>query len=176
VPNPYGHIIRWREAGDDNTATSFAWDIFVLAGDPQYDPRATLDEASVFGSPDGLWFDPDGRLWIQTDVSNSVLNRPDRWHDRIGNNAVLAADPDTGEVRRFLVGPRGCEVSGVVTTPDQRTMFVNIQHPGAATAFWGAPTPDNPRAVSNWPDFDPAGRPRSATVVVRRRDGGVIGT
>jgi secreted PhoX family phosphatase len=54
-------------------------------------------------------------------------------------------------------------------------MFVNVQHPGESTTFWGSPTPDNPRAVSNWPDFDPAGRPRAATLVVRRRDGGIIG-
>jgi uncharacterized protein len=64
----------------------------------------------------------------------------------------------------------------VITTPDQMTMFVNVQDPGEATTFWGTPTPENPRAVSNWPDFDPDGRPRSATVVIRKRDGGVIGT
>jgi uncharacterized protein len=175
-PNPYGHIIRWRERGGDNTATSFKWDIFLLAGDPAYDPRVELDEADIFGSPDGLWFDPDRRLWIQTDISNSSQNRPDRGYDRIANNAMLAADPATGELRRFLVGPRGCEITGVITTPDQRTMFVNVQHPGEATTFWGTPTPANPRAVSNWPDFDPEGRPRSATVVIRKRDGGVVGT
>ncbi len=64
----------------------------------------------------------------------------------------------------------------MVITPDQRTMFVNVQHPGEETTFWGTPTPENPRAVSNWPDFDPNGRPRSATVVIRKNDGGVIGT
>ncbi|XVQ14672.1 PhoX family protein [Spirillospora sp. CA-255316] len=175
-PNPYGHIIRWREKDGDNTATSFAWDIFMLAGDPAYDPQVKLAAEDVFGSPDGLWFDGDGRLWIQTDVSNSTQNRPDRGHDNIGNNQMLAADPRTGEVRRFLVGPRGCEVTGISVTPDGRTMFVNIQHPGEATTFWGSPTPQNPRAVSNWPDFDPAGRPRPATLVIRKRDGGVIGT
>jgi secreted PhoX family phosphatase len=89
---------------------------------------------------------------------------------------MLAADPATGEIRRFLVGPRGCEITGVITTPDQRTMFINVQHPGETTTAWGTPTAANPRAVSNWPDFDPAGRPRSATVVIRKRDGGVIGT
>jgi hypothetical protein len=88
----------------------------------------------------------------------------DRGYDNIKNNMMLAADPDTGEIRRFLVGPRGCEITGVVTTPDQRTMFVNVQHPGESTTGWGAPTPENPRAVSNWPDFDPDGRPRAATV------------
>jgi uncharacterized protein len=175
-PNPYGHIIRWREQGGDNTATSFAWDIFVLAGDPAYDPAVQLDEEDIFGSPDGLWFDPDGRLWIQTDISNSSQNLASRGYDRIANNQMLAADPATKDIRRFLVGPRGCEITGVITTPDQKTMFINVQHPGETTTAWGTPTPENPRAVSNWPDFDPAGRPRSATVVIRRRDGGVIGT
>jgi len=176
TPNPYGHIIRWRERGGDNTATSFEWDTFILAGDPAYDPLVRLDETNIFGSPDGIWFDADGRLWIQTDISNSTQNRPDRGHDNLGNNAMLAADPDTGEVRRFLVGPRGAEITGVVTTPDQTTMFINVQHPGESTTFWGSPTAENPRAVSNWPDFDPAGRPRSATVVIRKTNGGVIGT
>jgi uncharacterized protein len=175
-PNPYGHIVRWREGGNDHTATTFDWDIFVLAGDPAYDPQVTLDENAMFGSPDGLWFDPDARLWIQTDVSNSALNLASRGYDRIGNNALLAADPATGEIRRFMVGPRGCEITGAVTTPDRRTMFVNVQHPGEFTAAWGSPTPENPRMVSNWPDFHPDGRPRSATVAIRRHDGGVIGT
>jgi secreted PhoX family phosphatase len=126
--------------------------------------------------PDGLWFDPDGRLWIQTDVSNSSQNLASRGYDRIANNQMLAADPATKVIRRFLVGPRGCEITGVITTPDQKTMFINVQHPGETTTAWGTPTPANPRAVSNWPDFDPDGRPRSATVVIRKRDGGVIGS
>lgn len=176
TPNPYGQIVRWREDRGDNTALTFSWDIFLLAGDPKYDAAVKLPEDQVFGSPDGLAVDDDGRLWIQTDVSNSVQNRADRGHERIGNNQMLASDPATGEVRRFLTGPRGCEITGVTFTPDQRTMFVNVQHPGESTSAWGSPSPANPRAVSNWPDFDPAGRPRSATVVIRKRDGGKIGT
>ena len=61
-------------------------------------------------------------------------------------------------------------------TPDQETMFVNVQHPGETTESVGTPTPAEPRAVSNWPDFDPAGRPRAATVVIRKNGGGRIGT
>ncbi|RNL86976.1 PhoX family phosphatase [Halostreptopolyspora alba] len=175
-PNSYGHIIKWHEKNGHNTATTFTWDIFVLAGDPAYDDAVELDEDSIFGSPDGLWFDPDGRLWIQTDVSNSVQNDPDAGYDNIGNNQMLAADPDSGEIRRFLTGPKGAEITGVITTPDQRTMLINVQHPGEETATIGEPTPQDPRAVSNWPDFDPDGRPRSATVVIRKDDGGVIGT
>ena len=180
-PNPYGHILRWREDKGDNTALRFTWDIFTLAGDPAYDQKVRgLTGDNIFGSPDGIWVDDDSRVWIQTDVSNSSQNLASRGYDNIGNNAMLVANPVTREIKRFLVGPRGCEITGVITTPDQRTMFVNVQHPGESTTHWndqfGAPTPANPRTVSNWPEFDPAGRPRPTTMVIRRKDGGVIGS
>ena len=72
------------------------------------------------------------------------------------------------------ISPRGCEITGFHVTPDNRTAFVNIQHPGETPG--DRSNPDNPRAQSNWPDYDPDGRPRSATVVIRRKDGGIIGT
>ena len=183
VANNYGHIVKFRETGSIAAPTTFSWDVFLLAGDPGYPEQggAGVPEAQpLFGSPDGIWADPDRRVWIQTDISNSSQNLVSRGYDRIGNNAMLAADPNTGEVRRFLTGPRGCEITGVLTTPDQRTMFVNVQHPGESTSYWntlnGSPSTDDPRTVSNWPEFDPAGRPRPATVVIRRLDGGKIGT
>jgi uncharacterized protein len=171
--NVYGHIARWREQGGDAAAVRFAWDVFVLAGDPTATDaakRGTI-RGDAFGSPDGLWFDARGVLWIQTDVSTSVLNKGD--YARLGNNQMLAADPATGDVRRFLTGPSGAEVTGVITTPDGRTMFVNIQHPGEAPSERSDPA--KPTAFSSWPDGDPRGRPRSSTIVIRRRDGGVIG-
>src|SRR5262245_18802465 len=172
--NVFGHIIRWREDGNDPAALRFRWDIFALAGDPRHseaDKRGNI-KGDAFGSPDGLWFDDGGILWIQTDVSTSTLNKGH--YERLGNNMMLAADVTTGEVRRFLTGPRGCEVTGVVTTPDARTMFVNIQHPGESPAERS--DPGDPRAVSSWPDGPGGGRPRSATVVIRKNDGGIIGT
>jgi secreted PhoX family phosphatase len=175
-PNPYGSIVRLREPDGDHEALTFRWDIFLLVGDPQYDASVRLESDDIFGAPDGLAVDPDGRLWIATDVGNGSLLKGDRGYDRIGNNQVVAADPRTGDIRRFLVGPPGCEVTGITFTPDQETMFVNIQHPGEETAAIGAPTPENPRVVSNWPDFDPQGRPRAATVVIRKTGGGRIGT
>jgi len=175
-PNPYGHIVRFKNPGGDHTSLVFEWDIFLLAGDPAYDPLVPAGQ-SIFGSPDGIWADPQGRIWIQTDISNSSQNSPSAKYDNIKNNQMLVADPETGEVRRFLTGPRGCEITGVITTPDQRTMFINVQHPGESTTFWnaqfGAPSTSNPTAVSSWPFGT---RPRSATVVIRRLDGGVIGT
>jgi hypothetical protein len=172
--NVFGHIIRWREAGGDATAASFAWDIFVLAGDPgSKDPakRGNI-RGDAFGSPDGLYFDRRGVLWIQTDVSTSTLNKGD--YERIGNNMMLAADVRTGEIRRFLVGPAGCEITGCTMSPDMRTLFISIQHPGETASE--RTDPDQPRAVSNWPDFRPDGRPRSATIAIRRDDGGIVGT
>ena len=93
---------------------------------------------------------------------------------RIGNNQMLACDPATGEVRRFLTGPTNCEITGCTFTPDLRTMFVNIQHPGETPSDRSDPA--DPRRYSNWPDYRASGRPRSATAVIRRSDGGVIGT
>jgi len=172
--NPYGHIVRFREALNDDTA--FEWNVFLLAGDPVYDPNVPVEQP-VFGSPDGIWVDASGIVWIQTDISNSSQNLASRGYDNIGNNAMLAANPVTGEVKRFMTGPRGCEITGVTMTPDQRTMFVNIQHPGESTSYWnalnGAPSTANPSTVSAWPF---GGRPRPATVVIRKLDGGRIGS
>ena len=176
-PNPrprnvFGQIVRWREAGDDHAATRFAWDLFVIAG-PEADSRvaggAALTADSSFACPDGLWFDADRRLWIQTDIGEGDQLRGAL--APFGNNAMLCANPVTGEMRRFLTGPVGQEITGVVTTPDRRTMFVNVQHPGATT-----PAADFAagRINSQWPD---AGQlPRSATIVITKNDGGIIGT
>lgn len=132
--NLFGHIIRWHEDGGDHAALHFRWDIFVLCGDPAHTAEAKRGtvKSDGFGSPDGLMFDPDGRLWIQTDVSTSVLNRGD--YAALGNNQMLAADPATGEIWRFLTGPKGCEVTGAFMMPDRKALLVNIQQPGEAPA------------------------------------------
>lgn len=171
--NVFGHIVRWRENGHDAAAEHFAWDIFALAGDPQAtdeSKRGTV-KGDAYGSPDGLWFDPNGSLWIQTDVSTSVLNQGD--YARLGNNQMLVADVKSGETRRFLTGPKGCELTGITATPDGRTLFVNIQHPGETASERSDPAA--PTAISAWPanQFPTAtgGRPRSATIVITRLDG-----
>ncbi len=172
--NVFGQIIRWREAGNDPAGLSFEWDLFAVAGDPQHPEEARRGniKGDAYGSPDGLWFDDSGLLWIQTDVSAGTINK--NHYARLGHNQMLAADIRSGETRRFLTGPAGCEVTGVVMTPDARTMFVNIQHPGEAPK--GRNDPQNPKAHSSWPDGAAGGRPRSATVVIRRNDGGIIGS
>jgi secreted PhoX family phosphatase len=75
-------------------------------------------------------------------------------------------------LRRFLVGPKECEITGVAESPDGKALFVNIQHPGEETV----PTFDAPSSFgSHWPDGGDA-RPRSATIVITKDDGGVVGT
>jgi len=163
--NSYGQVIRWDETDEDTGSLTFAWNLFILAGDTaQADPakRGTV-QGDSFGSPDGLWMDPIGRLWIQTDVSTSTLGAGD--FTNLPNNQMLVADTATGETKRFLVGPRGCEITGIDMTPDRRVLFVNIQHPGEPASERTDPV--NPTAVSSWPD---GGRPRSSTVAIRRVD------
>jgi uncharacterized protein len=173
--NIYGHIIRINETNANAVGTTFDWNIFLLAGEPGQE---------LFNSPDGLQFDRLGRLWVQTDGNFSNTGA----YAGHGNNQMLVADLDAGTVQRFFVGPDGCEVTGVTWTPDMRTMFVDIQHPGevgrhpnATNPATGMPYTEaeliaNPTAFSSWPDGATASRLRSATVVVRRTDGGIIGT
>ena len=175
--NVMGHIIRWREGASgsgDAAATEFRWVHFALAGDPGADKPAHRGNVrgDAYGSPDGLTFDDGGLLWIQTDVSTSAMHKGA--YRAMGHNMMLCADPSTGETRRFLTGPAGCEITGLAFSPDRRFMFVNVQHPGETASERS--DPQRPQAVSQWPDGPAGGRPRSATVVVRRKDGGLVGT
>ncbi len=176
--NVFGHIIRWREDGSEPGkanvgATRFKWDVFAMGGDPESADPAKRGRFSgdAFGSPDGLFFDRRGVLWVETDISPTALNAGD--YARLGNNAMFAVDPATGAFRRFLTGPRGAEITGLTSTPDGQTFFVNIQHPGEGPK---STDPVNPRQYSNWPDFDAKGRPRSSTVVIRKIGGGIVGS
>jgi secreted PhoX family phosphatase len=159
-PNRWGHIVRWEEARGDHAATTFRWDLFLLAGQGRTSgDGSTIDDEDAFGSPDGIWVDPDGRVWIETDGTQPAG----------ANDQMLAANPyvtdaqGAPEIKRFFTGVLGAEVTGVITTPDQRTMFANIQHPGESKA-------------STWPQEDGFDTPRAATVVITKDDGGVIGT
>jgi secreted PhoX family phosphatase len=171
--NVFGQIIRWKERSDFD-ATRFSWNHLVLAGDPSNarpDARGNV-RGDLYACPDSIAFDSRGVLWIQTDAHASQMNQGEMAN--IGNNQMLACDVATGETRRFLTGPANCEITGCTFTPDGRTMFINVQHPGETPSDRSDPA-DTTR-FSSWPDIPVNGRPRSATVVVRRDDGGVVGT
>ncbi|MBL8054457.1 MAG: PhoX family phosphatase, partial [Nitrospira sp.] len=177
APNPrtannYGHIIRWYYR-QDWTEPTFGWDIFALSGDPANPAHGSTIFGDKYGSPDGIYVDRSGLIWIQTDVSTSTINAGA--YAGFGNNQMLAAHPETRETRRFLVGPKQCEITGVFMTPDRRTMFVGIQHPGERPDDQPG-DPLNPKQFSSWPDGPDGGRPRSALIVVTKDDGGRIGS
>jgi secreted PhoX family phosphatase len=156
--NDYGQIVRWRPAGDDHGSDSFEWDLYVMAGNPTvhedaYAGSANINEGNLFNSPDGMAIDTAGLIWIQTDGDDS--NEKDFAGQ--GNNQMLAGDPVTGRIERFLTGPNGSEVTGLCWSADRRTMFVGIQHPGA-------PFPDGEGKL-----------PRSSIVAVKRNDNALIG-
>ncbi|TBV06708.1 PhoX family protein [Phytopseudomonas dryadis] len=174
-PNNHGHIIRWHDSDDQ---LSFDWDIFVFGANASGTPdinRSGLTELNQFASPDGMSFDSRGILWIQTDNGEESVTSytndqmlaviPSNLVDASGEQVPVNAENQV-DLRRFFVGPNGSEVTGIAFAPDNKTIFVNIQHPG------------------NWPSTDvatdetPAGtsvRPRAATVVIQRNDGGEIG-
>jgi len=167
--------------------------------DPANINLSGLDDSNDFSSPDGLWFGRASNasglvkplMWIQTDdgaytdVTNCMLlcAQPGTVGDggsktitnTVGANTGtqttrIGAAPGAG-LRRFLVGPKECEITGIDTTPDGRTVFVNIQHPGEN---------GNPANItSHWPDSQGAAastaRPRSATIAITKDDGGIVG-
>ena len=171
--NAHGHIIRWKEAGDFDGA-SFEWNHLVLAGDPaQTRPEAKGNiKGDIFGCADGIAIDPRGVLWIQTDAHASQMYKGE--FANLGNNQMLALDAASGTFRRFLTGPTNSEITGATWTPDGKTLFINVQHPGETAG--DRSDPKEPSKFSNWPDYAAGGRPRSSTVVIRKADGGVIGT
>ncbi len=171
--NVMGGIIHWKDDGDFDGAT-LRWDHLVLAGDPANQrPEAKGNiNGDIFACPDGLLIDARGVMWIQTDMHATQMYKGELV--RIGNNQMLACDRASGEIRRFLTGPVNCEITGVTLTPDGRTMFINIQHPGETPTDRSDPA--EPTKYSNWPDYKAGGRPRSSAVVIRRSDGGLIGT
>ena len=202
--NPNGHIVRFKEGTGAAQATAFTWDVYLFGAEASADAGkvnlSNLTADQDFSSPDGLAFSPyTGICWIQTDdgaytdVTNCMMLAaiPGQVGDGAkvtlnytqASGAALAVDtfvgkkaaPDT--LKRFLVGPVGSEITGIAETPDGKTMFVNIQHPGENTSQ--ANLADPAKYTSQWPSnagYGAGKRPRSATIVITKNDGGRIGS
>lgn len=160
--NKYGQIIKWSYENNDHTSNYFNWAIFALAGNPDnqkglYKGTNNINTKNKFNSPDGLKFDKFGRMWIQTDGSYSNKGE----YAGMGNNQMLCANPITGEIRRFLTGPIASELTGITFNQSSTTMFVNVQHPGEKL---------------KGSTFPYGKTPRSSVIMIRKLDGGVIGS
>ncbi|MEM9387231.1 MAG: PhoX family phosphatase [Pseudomonadota bacterium] len=156
VPNNDGHIIRTREFGGDPESQDFSWDFYILAS-------STRESEGVFTDPDAAYVDPEGRLFIGTDGG-----QPDGLQDQLTvfdttENLGPGQDPTP---KRLFVGVNSDEITGWATTPDLRTAFTNMQHPGDGN-------PQN----TNFPAMtDGVTIPRDCTIVLKKRDGGVVGS
>ena len=202
--NPNGHIIRLKEGTGGSAASTFTWDVYLFGAEAGA-PAGTVNLSSLtadqdFSSPDGLVFSKaTGICWIQTDdgaytdVTNCMMLAavPGRVGDGAkktlsytrGAGTTLNVDTYVGKaatadtLKRFLVGPVGCEITGLCETPDGKALFVNIQHPGETTAM--ANIGDPTKYTSQWPSsagYGAGKRPRSATIVITKNDGGRVGT
>ena len=201
--NPNGHILRMKEAAAGSAAATFTWDVYAFGAQSDADAGkvnlSSLTGDNDFSSPDGLVFSPaTGVMWIQTDdgaytdVTNCMMlaAMPGTQGDGAkktlsytkADGSTLAVDTYVGKapgttLKRFLVGAKGSEITGLCETPDGKAIFVNIQHPGETTAM--ADIGDPSKYTSQWPSnagYGAGKRPRSATIVITKNDGGKIGT
>lgn len=146
--NYHGQILRLIEARDDAASERFTFEVFAVGG-----------RQSGFSCPDNLLFDKQGNLWVSTDISSSKLNQANAYESFKNNGLFFIATQgrQAGEAFQFASGPREAEMTGPDFTPDQRTLFVAVQHPGEETE-----DPQHP--TSRWPYGD---LPRPAVVAIR---------
>lgn len=202
--NPNGHILRVKEGDSGAAATTFAWDVYGFGAQSDADASkvnlSNLTADQDFSSPDGMVFSPStGIMWVQTDdgaytdVTNCMMlaAMPGQVGDgakktlsyakadgsTLNIDTYIGKAPGADKLKRFLVGPSACEITGLSETPDGKTMFINIQHPGESTAQ--ANLADPTKYTSQWPSnagYGAGKRPRSATIVITKNDGGRIGS
>ncbi len=147
--NFYGQILRITEDGDDPTSEAFTYEVFA-AGGPQ----------TGFASPDNLAFDRAGNLWVITDISSSSVGSGIYTTFKNNGAFVMPANSDGGidgtEVYQFASSPVQAELTGPSFTPDGRTLFLAVQHPGEESE-----SPEDP--TSTWPGGD---EPKSSVIAI----------
>jgi uncharacterized protein len=174
VLDSHGSVRRLREKGNDPEALEFRWRDYAAGG-----PTGSGDAGTEgFSSPDNLVFDKAGNLWVVTDISTSRLNKANeyQYHKNNAMFVVPTSGPNKGIAFRFANGPVECEITGPYFTPDERTLFVNVQHPGEQTgASSTAPGIFGQEATytSWWPEGNKAtednpSTPKPSTVVITR--------
>ena len=170
--NVHGHVIEMIPPGAgtgrvDHAATEARWALFLAGGAPGHDPGSQYHRATSangwLSCPDNCAFDSKGRIWISTDGAQENAG--------VGDGLYAADTTGAGRAltRLFYQAPRGSEVCGPRFTPDDRTIFLAIQHPGEG------PGSNFDRPSTRWPDFDPAMPPRPSVIAIVKKDGGVIG-
>lgn len=155
APNSDGHIIRTRDRGEGK-GTKFDWEFFLLASQTQ-------GTEGVFTDPDAAYADPYGRLFIGTDGG-----QPDGLQDQLTvfDTTEKLEEGELPTPKRLFVGVASDEITGWAQTPDQRTAMINMQHPGNG----------NPAATNFPAPTDGVTIPRDCTIVIKKKDGGIVGS
>jgi uncharacterized protein len=134
VNDSHGAVRRLREKDNDPEAREFEWRDYAAGG-----PTGSSEPGREgFSAPDNLVFDKAGNLWVVTDISSLSLNVPTNAYAYHKNNAMFmipTSGPNKGVAFRFANGPVECEMTGPYFTPDEETLFVNVQHPGETTGI-----------------------------------------
>lgn len=172
--NLFGHIVEMTPNDGDHAANGFKWEILVKCGDPSIAAvGATFSSATTkdgwFGMPDNCAIDAQGRLWIATDGNNpKATGRAD------GLWALETEGAARGTSKHFFRCPAGAELCGPYFHPDDKTLFLAIQHPGESEDSKNPASFENP--ATRWPDFKAGIPPRPSVLVVTKADGGKIGS
>jgi secreted PhoX family phosphatase len=179
--NIWGHILELTPPNADHGAITFRWDVLIKAGDPADEGVAALWNPATsgdgwFACPDNCALDHQGRLWVCTD-QGSAWSRASGSADGVWALETAGAARGTG--RMFFRVPVGAEMCGPRFTPDDKTLFVAVQHPATDgtmefPGFARSSTFEDP--ATRWPDFDPRMPPRPSIVAITKDDGGVIGS
>jgi len=146
----HGSILKIEETKGAFDALTFKTTTYKAGG-----------EANGFSCPDNLAFDLSGNLWMTTDMSGSAMNKADEPYMSFKNNSLFVIPrygKDAGKVIRVASAPKDAELTGPWFSPDGKTLFLSVQHPGEQTKDLNNPT-------SKWP-FDGDNIPKSAVVAI----------
>lgn len=146
----HGSILKIEETNGAFDALTFKASTYIAGG-----------EKNGFSCPDNLAFDLSGNLWITSDISGSDMNREGNPYLPFKNNSLFVIPrygEDSGKVIRVASAPKDAELTGPWFSPDGKTLFLSVQHPGEQTQDKNNPT-------STWP-FDNEGIPKPAVVAI----------
>ncbi len=147
----HGSIFKIEETNGAFDALTFKSSTYIAGG-----------EKNGFSCPDNLAFDLSGNLWLTSDMSGSAMNKEDGPYMPFKNNSLFVIPRygnDAGKVIRVASAPKDAELTGPWFSPDGKTLFLSVQHPGEQTVDLKNPT-------SKWP-FDADNIPKPAVVAIQ---------